>query len=256
MEIKGIRVVETDCMLTVDEITPYANNAKQHPKIQIDEIKESIRQFGMDDPIGVWGEKNIIVEGHGRFEACKQLGITTIPCIRLDHLTDEQRRAYGLAHNQLTLDSGWEETLLASELAGITDIDMSAFGFDVSENETEEPYTMKTNIPQYEITGAKPTFADMLDTTKTDMLIAEIENADITEEEREFLVHAAGRHSVFNYRNIAEYYAHATPEMQRLMERSALVIIDVDNAIANGYAKLSAKIADMVGDISEVEDDP
>ena len=62
-------------------------------------------------------------------------------------------------------------------------------------------------------------------------------------------------HSVFNYRNIAEYYAHATPEMQRLMERSALVIIDVDNAIANGYAKLSAKIADMIGDFSEAEND-
>lgn len=248
MEIKGIRVVETDCMLTVDEITPYVNNAKKHPKAQIAEIKESIRQFGMDDPIGVWGEKNIIVEGHGRFEACKQLGITTIPCIRLDHLTDEQRRAYGLAHNQLTLDSGWEETLLASELAGITDIDMSAFGFDASEKEAEEQYSMKVNVPQYEITGAEPTFADMLDTTKTDMLIEEIENADITEEERKFLVHAAGRHSVFNYRNIAEYYAHATPEMQRLMERSALVIIDVDNAIANGYARLSDDIMAMMED--------
>lgn len=59
----------------------------------------------------------------------------------------------------------------------------------------------------------------------------------ITEEERQFLKDAAGRHNVFNYRNIAEYYAHATPEMQRLMEKSALVIIDVDNAIANGYAK-------------------
>ena len=77
----------------------------------------------------------------------------------------------------------------------------------------------------------------------------EIEKAEgITEEERQFLKDAAGRHNVFNYRNIAEYYAHAKPEMQRLMEKSALVIIDVDNAIANGYASLFADVLDTMED--------
>ena len=66
------------------------------------------------------------------------------------------------------------------------------------------------------------------------------------EEERQFLKDAAGRHNVFNYRNIAEYYAHATPEMQRLMEKSALVIIDINNAIANGYASLFADVLDTM----------
>ena len=74
-----------------------------------------------------------------------------------------------------------------------------------------------------------------------------IEKAEgITEEERQFLKDAAGRHNVFNYRNIAEYYAHANPVMQRLMEKSALVIIDIDNAIANGYASLFADVLDVM----------
>ena len=136
---------------------------------------------------------------------------------------------------------------------------MSMFGFEEGETDfadeiEDNTYTMKTNIPQYEITGECPTIAEMLDKEKSKELIAEIEKAEgITEEERQFLKDAAGRHNVFNYRNIAEYYAHATPEMQRLMEKSALVIIDVDNAIANGYASLFADVLDTMEDEDNAE---
>lgn len=125
----GIKIVETDCMLPTDRVKPYARNAKRHPQEQIDEIKASIKRFGMDDPIGIWGKENLIVEGHGRLEACKQLGIPTVPCIRLDHLTKEERKAYTLAHNKTNMDSGWDFTALDQELAEIVDIDMSEFGF-------------------------------------------------------------------------------------------------------------------------------
>jgi hypothetical protein len=98
---------------------------------------------------------------------------------------------------------------------------------------------MKVNIPQYEPDGIKPSLADLYNTDKTDSLIMEIEAADILPEQKAFLIAAANRHNVFNYRNIAEYYANcASPEMQELMERSALVIVDIDNAIANGFAEL------------------
>ena len=93
-----------------------------------------------------------------------------------------------------------------------------------------------------------PVLSDMLDTDKSKELIAEIEQSGVSEDEKTFLIAAAQRHNVFNYRNIAEYYAHATPEMQQLMEKSALVIIDVDNAIANGYATLMADVLDMMED--------
>ena len=129
----GIKIVETDCMLPIDRVKPYARNAKRHPQEQIDEIKASIKRFGMDDPIGIWCKENLIVEGHGRLEACKQLGIPTVPCIRLDHLTKEERKAYTLAHNKTNMDSGWDFTALAQELAEIVDIDMSEFGFGLLE---------------------------------------------------------------------------------------------------------------------------
>lgn len=89
--------------------------------------------MGFRDPIGVWhGE---IVEGHGRHIAAKELGMTEVPIIRLDDLTDEERRAYALIHNQTTMNSGWDNMLLDIELGDITDIDMSVFGF---ETDTEE----------------------------------------------------------------------------------------------------------------------
>lgn len=132
---------------------------------------------------------------------------------------------------------------------------MELFGFDLSEDE-DDKYTMRVNIPQYEVMGDKPNLADLLDTEKADMLIAEVEAAEgITDEERQFLIQAARRHNVFNYRNVAEYYAQATPEMQRLMERSALVIIDVDNAIANGYARLAEDIQAMLDEAKGDADD-
>ena len=118
--------------VNISTIKPYKRNAKTHPKEQIEQIKKSIQEFGNCDPIGVWhGE---IVEGHGRYLALKELGETTIPIIRLDSLTDEQRRAYGLVHNQLTMNSPWDLPALDLELADI-DLDMSDFGFNSLEEE-------------------------------------------------------------------------------------------------------------------------
>ena len=165
-------------------------------------------------------------------------------------VSDEQAAAYRLADNKTGEFADWDDEKLDQELARILNIDMEQFGFEFEDDEQDDDkYTLKVNIPQYEITGDEPNFADMLDSDKADALIAEIESAEgITDEEKQFLIQASRRHTVFNYRNIAEYYAHATPEMQRLMEKNALVIIDVDDAIANGYARLSDDIMAMMED--------
>ena len=84
----------------------------------------------MNDPIGIWGEKNVIVEGHGRYFALKKMGVKEVDCIRLDHLSDEERKAYTLVHNQATLETPFDDDLLKIELDGIFDIDMGVFGFD------------------------------------------------------------------------------------------------------------------------------
>ena len=133
--------------ISIDKIKPYKNNAKLHPREQIEQIKKSIEKFGMNDPIGIW--KNEIVEGHGRLIACKELGYTEVPIIRLDHMTDEERKAYGLVHNKLTMNSDFDFDILESELEDI-DIDMKQFGF-LEEEETERKDLSDKIKENYEI---------------------------------------------------------------------------------------------------------
>lgn len=113
----------------IDSIEPYPGNAKLHTPKQIEQIKKSMQEFGNIDPVGIW--HNEIVEGHGRYQAAKSLGYETIPVIRLDSLTDEQRRAYGLIHNQLTMNTGFDLEALQIELDSINTIDMGVFDFDI-----------------------------------------------------------------------------------------------------------------------------
>lgn len=124
--------------LPVEALTPYEHNARQHADEDVSAIVASIKEFGFDDPIGIWGEDNVIVEGHGRLMAAQQIGMQTVPVIRLDHLTDEQRRAYALAHNRTAELSKWDETVKALELAKVTEIDMSLFGFAATAEIPEE----------------------------------------------------------------------------------------------------------------------
>ena len=102
--------------IRVADLRPYEKNTRRHLDFDVEQIAKSIEKFGMCDPIGVWGENNIIVEGHGRLMACQRLGIDEVPCIRLDHLTDEQRRAYAIAHNKTAELSEWDFDFLAEEL--------------------------------------------------------------------------------------------------------------------------------------------
>ena len=229
--------------ININDLKPYEKNAKLHPREQIEQIKKSIEQFGMNDPIGVWGDENIIVEGHGRLEALKELGFSEVECIRLDHL----------AHNKLTMNSDFNLDVLNEELNDILNINMQDFGFLFGElddviDELESIYTTKINIPQYEIKGEEPTIDELVDIEKVNNLFNEIESLNLDDEKKNFLKIAATRHYTFNYSNIAEYYAHQDKEMQQAMEKLALVIIDIKNAIANGYVELSTKLEAMLND--------
>lgn len=115
--------------LPIGDLKAYERNAKLHPAEQIQQIKTSIQEFGFNDPVAVWND-NEIIEGHGRLIAAKELGYTEIPVIRLDSLTDEQRKAYMLVHNKLTMNTGFDLELLNIELGSINDIDMTEFGFE------------------------------------------------------------------------------------------------------------------------------
>ena len=117
--------------LNIDTLKVYENNSKIHTQEQIQNIANSIRQFGFNDPIGIAGKDNLVLEGHGRIEALRLLGITEAPCIRLDHMTEDEQKAYIIAHNHLNLQTGFDEEKLLSQLKELQDsVDMSGFGID------------------------------------------------------------------------------------------------------------------------------
>ena len=134
--------------VSIDKIKPYQRNARKHDSKSIEVIANSISEFGMADPIAVWGKENIVIEGHGRLLALKQLGYDKAPIIHLDYLTDEQRRAYTLAHNKTAEFSEWDMELLTDEAESIFNIDLSDFGFDLSEDEEEETEVIEDEVPQ------------------------------------------------------------------------------------------------------------
>ena len=123
---------------------------------------------------------------------------------------------------------------------------MNAVGlFDSILSEEDNKYTSKISIPQYLPKAECPNIHDLVGTKKYDELMTEIETSSVSEEQKDFLRRAATRHLEFNYSRIADYYAHQNKEMQELIEKSALVLIDFDDAIANGYAKLDHRIRDL-----------
>lgn len=114
--------------------------------------------------------------------------------------------------------------------------------FGVEETEEDKKYTTKVGVPQYLPSAECPRLDSLVNMTKYKELLRNINASHVSEEEKEFLRLAATRHLVFTYSKVADYYAHASKEMQELMEQSALVIIDINDAIANGYVKLSKNI--------------
>ena len=120
--------------LKLDKIKEYQNNAKLHPEWQVQQIANSIEKFGFNDPIAI-DRDNTIIEGHGRYLAAKLLKLDAVPVIKLDHLSDSERKAYIIAHNKLTTSTGFDEETLAREINSIIEnqiIDFEDFGVDIS----------------------------------------------------------------------------------------------------------------------------
>lgn len=242
--------------ISVADLIPFAKNSRTHSDSQVAQIAGSIREFGFTNPILI-DEQNGIIAGHGRLLAARKLNLEEVPCIRLEGLSDAQKRAYVIADNKIALNAGWDEKLLALELrelgdlgfdtdkTGFTSEEIAELSVDDIEDGTEEPYTRKIETPKYEPKNEKPDLADLCNREKTQKLIEDIKSSGLTEDEKNFLLIAAERHTVFDYRKIADYYAHTNAEMQNLMEMSALVIIDFDKAIENGFVKLSEELNEM-----------
>jgi hypothetical protein len=119
---------------------------------------------------------------------------------------------------------------------------VNLFGQEFAPNQDEKKYSSKIEAPIYEPKNKQPHLLELVNKEKTHRLMKEIESSNLGIDEKMFLMDAARRHNVFNYEKVADYYAHCTPEMQQLMERSGLVLIDFENAIQYGFVKLSEEI--------------
>lgn len=271
-------------LIALEDLAPYERNARTHPQSQIDEIKLSIRKFGFTNPIlADLDDGGIIAAGHGRQMAVEQmleagekiklpngqaLPDGYLPVIDCSGWDETQRRAYTLADNKIAENSGWDEELLKIEIGellelgtdaapviGFSDDELAGFagGLDGPPESGHGNYSRKIEAPIYEPKGDRPEVETLLDTSKSDALIDEIDGAELPPEIATFLKHAAERHTVFDFEQIAEFYCHADAETQALMERSALVIIDFDKAVEAGFVELgqavdSAWEADHGGD--------
>ena len=246
--------------LKVEELIPYINNPRNNTEA-VDKVAASIKEFGFKVPI-VIDKDNVVVTGHTRLLASKKLGLQEVPCVIADDLSPAQIKAFRIADNKVSEYAQWDEDMLKVELEELEEmnfdldsvsIDFSDFDMGLDLEDTEEGqeqgeniYTKEINIPQYEITGECPKLEELVNEEKTKSLIERIEKSDIPNDIKEFLIKASYRHLAFNYQNVAEYYAHADKEVQELMEESALVIIDYNDAIRNGYVQIKEAINEMI----------
>ena len=240
----------------ITELTPDPQNVRLHDEKNLDAIKKSLSNFGQRKPIVVAKGNDgrlVVIAGNGTLEAAQSLGWTEIAVAEVPEDWDaDKARAYAIADNRTGELASWNDVALASALLeldvvgweiselGFTPADLNGNGEEPSEEDLEL-YTRKVNVPQYNVVGEEPSLLELTDRSKTKELEQRILNTDLPIEIKDFLIHAAQRHTVFNYQKIAEFYPHQNPEIQKLMEESALVIIDFDDAIKYGYVRLTER---------------
>jgi len=237
-------------------LIPYARNARTHSEAQIAQIAASIREWGWTVPVLV-DEQGTLIAGHGRLLAAQVLGLPEVPVMVARGWGEAKRRAYAIADNKLALNAGWDEAMLAMELAALAadDFDLDLLGFErdevaallsgdeMPEDLAEEGgYVRKVVAPVYEPSGPMPAPAELYDEARTLTMREEIAAADLPADVRRFLEVAADRHTVFDFAKIANFYAQSEAPVQRLMEKSALIIIDFHKAIELGFVRLTEEI--------------
>lgn len=223
----------------------------KHPKDQIEQLAKNMEALGTNQAIHIDTKYDEVMFGHGRWEAALLNGYTHYPVIYHTYESDEVLYASVQADNGLAQWSELDLSAINNDLATIGPFDINLLGIQnfsldtplTEEGVSEDRYTKKITIPVYEPKGEKPSVSELFTADKTSELIDEISSAEIDDDVRQFLVVAAQRHTVFDYEKIAEYYCHQPKRVQDLMEKSALVLIDFDKAIENGFVKMTKDIA-------------
>lgn len=267
-------------LVPIDELRTLPGNPRRG---DIERIKASLTRFGQRYPSVVRGD--VLLAGNNRKQAMLELGWTHVVVVDADDLSEDEARAFALADNRTSDVASYDHDELAAmidsidaelrESAGYFEDDLADLSslldrlghdFDpmngmapndiggLERGGLSENYSRKIESPIYEPTGPKPTVDALWNSDKTIELQTEIlANESLTSDERVFLLAAAERHTVFKFDQIAEYYAHSGENVRRFMERSALVIIDLDSAIENGFVQISRAIAAQFDADQEIE---
>lgn len=239
-----------------EEIKLDTNNYRLHNDRNKGLIKKSLTECGAGRSVLIDNE-DCLIAGNGVYEQAQKLGIPIrvvetdgnelVVVKRTDLGTnDDKRKLLSLVDNHTSDTSEFDYGLIAedfsTDLIADWDIDIS---FDSEDTEDGDIYTNKIKSPIYEPKNEQPDLTLLANTAKTDNLVEDIKASDIPNDIKEFLIIAAQRHTVFNYSSIADYYAHSNDDVKALMQRSALVIVDFDKAIEEGFIQLTKRISSI-----------
>ncbi len=235
-----------------DQFQANPLNYRKHPQAQREAVNASLQALGWISPVIENITTGNLIDGHERVWQSLPDN-ADVPYLEVALSEEEERLALAIFDPITAMaetDADLLEQLLLSvntDAAALQSLlsDLAVDAGIIPDPDKENPYTRTIESPVYTPTQAEPPpIPELFDHSRTVDLLQEIQAADgITEEERNFLAMAAQRHTVIHFRNVAEYYAHASAPMQRLMENSALVIIDLNRAIELGYVELTKKIA-------------
>lgn len=237
------------------KITFDKKNYRKHSEQNKKRIRKSLTECGAGRSVLV-DKDGCLIAGNGVYEQAEKMGIKTriietdgtelVVVRRTDIRTDDpKRKTLALADNATSDSVEWDmETLQADfDVDDLSDWGISLGGVGCNN------YSRKIAAPIYEPTmDVSPMVSDCVNTDKYDQLIVEIERAKISEDDKRLLKLAAARHIVFDYKNIAERYVHSDKVVQQLMENSALVIIDFDKAIENGFIKMTKRLQETISE--------
>lgn len=252
----GVAIAEGEARVELSTLRENPDNPQTVTEGEFGKLRDSMRRlhgFLRTRPLLVEADGTIKC-GNKRFRALVQNGVRMVPSEyvrRLSDYTPEEVREFLIQDN---IQRGeWDVEKLLEQYS-LEELSAMGGGLDelIAEAESRSAeegfeYSSKIEAPQYNITGENPALEELYDSEKADELAREVDEADVPRNVKKFLRLAAMRHVVFNFRNIAEYYAHADAKVQRLMEKSALVIIDFEDAIKNGFVMVSEKMDALRG---------
>ena len=257
--------VERKIQLTEVPLASLKNHPKNARKGNVADIKKSLLSHGCYLPLVIQKSTNYVLKGNHTLIALRELGVAEVSVNILD-VDDIEALALLLDDNRSSDSSTYNLEELTDSLAYLSNLgELSRTLYDEADleelinqtlggsepeaqAEAEKPdtkYTRKIEAPLYEPSEKKPEVSELYSRAKADELEQRIKELDLPFEIRKFLLEATSRHIVFNYSKIADFYAHSDPEVQRLMEDSALVIIDFNQALELGYVKLTQEIASL-----------